>query len=267
MKKKNIVRVLLILLVIYAIVGIYIYVYQESYFFRPDSISKDHQYSYDHQYDEYFIPISNEDTLHLLHVKTDSVKKGDIIFYHGNGGNAGGYYYKLRKYLDKGFDLWLPEYPGYGKSVGKYSQENFYEFSLQAYKFIQKHLDTLPHYIYGWSLGTGPASYVAQGSQAKHLILETPYANWVDLFQIHLKVFPAKMLCRYHFSVKENLSHVFLPVTIFIGSDDEVIPMKHSLALKEVLKPIDTMLILNRGTHTNLDTYSHFRSRMNVILQ
>ena len=74
--------------------------------------------------------------------------------------------------------------------------------------------------VYGKSLGSGIASYLASKKDCRRLILETPYYSIPDLFSI-MRRYIRHHACRIlSFQPDEYLKEVKAPVTIFHGNDD-----------------------------------------------
>ena len=79
-------------------------------------------------------------------------------------------------------------------------------------------------FIYGKSIGTGIASHLASVKDCKRLILETPYYSIEALFSHYAFIYPVRWMSKYHFPTYQYLKKVDAPVTIFHGTNDEVIP-------------------------------------------
>ena len=85
----------------------------------------------------------------------------------------------------------MPDYPGFGKSTGKLSEQILYDEALQVYKW--------PHTIpagtdyYLWKIVRyGIAAQLASIRDCRRLILETPYYSITSLKAYMLDVRPLK---------------------------------------------------------------------------
>lgn len=115
-------------------------------------------------------------------VNTDTV----ILYCHGNADNMDHYWtrQKLLSYVGGlgRFGVLMFDYPGYGMSDGEPTEENMYEATNGALKWLQKKgLTNDRLVIYGFSLGSaaacravGAKSFVLQPNK---IILESPFAN------------------------------------------------------------------------------------------
>ena len=70
----------------------------------------------------------------------------------------------------------------------------------------------------------------------------------------------------YKIPTYEFLKLVKSPVTIFHGTEDEVIPLRNALKLKKSLKAGDGFLLIKNGKHNNLFEFSTFMSSLDSIL-
>ena len=116
----------------------------------------------------------------------------------------------------------------------------------------QVHSDSI--IVYGKSIGTGIAAYVAANSNCRQLILETPYYSMKVLAGHYFPIYPVNSLIKYSFPVHYYLKKVQAPITVFHGTKDEVVPYKHSRWLKEENKNIELITIEN-GKHNNLSAF------------
>jgi hypothetical protein len=119
--------------------------------------------------------------------------------------------------------------------------------------------------IYGKSIGTGVASYVASNKNCQQLILETPYYSIPSLAKHYFPIYPVNWMIKYSFPIHHYLKKVKSPITIFHGTEDEVVPYKQSKWLKEENKKIE-LITIQGGEHNNLATYTLFQKKMDSLL-
>ena len=159
------------------------------------------------------------------------------------------------------------DYPGYGKSTGSISEILLYDEALEVYRLA---LEKFPAYkitIYGKSLGTGIASKLASIKPCKQLILETPYYNFTSLVQHYAFMYPINVMINYKFATNLCLPKINVPITIFHGTADRVVPLNNAIKLKQLLKPTDAFNIINNGTHNNLYDFPEMRLAINKLLR
>ena len=121
--------------------------------------------------------------------------------------------------------------------------------------------------LYGRSLGTGIASYVASKNNPRMIILETPYFNFTSLVQAHVPVFPAGPSLKYKFRTNRYLQDLDCPIYMFHGTEDIVVPYKQGRRLYEYLGPEKASLfVVEGGSHNNLDEFEEYWTQMREIL-
>src|SRR6478672_6791919 len=128
-KKRRIFRILQYCIIIYCGIGIALYYLQEKFLFHPVVLSSDHRYMFSTPFEEFNVPFNEDDTMNMLRFY-DSTKprKGAVLFYHGNMDNIDHYASYAPFFTSRGYECWMPDYPGYGKSRGKRTEKKMYEF-------------------------------------------------------------------------------------------------------------------------------------------
>ena len=57
-----------------------------------------------------------------------------------------------------------------------------------------------------------------------------------------------------------------MPITIFHGTDDGVIPYRCAKKLKEVLKSSDEFITIEKGLHNNLTDFPLYHQKLDSLL-
>ena len=158
------------------------------------------------------------------------------------------------------------DYRTYGKSKGVLNEEAFYTDAQYCYDYLKERYEEASITVYGRSLGTGMATFVASKNNPKQLVLETPYYSITDVAQSRFPVFPANWLLSYKFESFKYMQNIRCPITIFHGTSDYVISYasakKLFLASKD--KNIDFVTI-EGGGHNNLRDYDAYRKKIDVL--
>lgn len=105
--------------------------------------------------------------------------KGTVLYFHGNGQPLADLGYHLRFFTDLGYAVLAPDYPGYGESVGRPNEASAYDTADKAYAYLAdvRKVPAASIVIVGYSVGTGPASWLASKRPAGALVLMAPYAS------------------------------------------------------------------------------------------
>jgi len=101
-----------------------------------------------------------------------------------------------------------------------------------VYKLANSKFDKGNIIVYGKSLGSGIASYLASKKLCRRLILETPYYSIPDLLGSYAPFYPVNSMAHFKLPTGEYLKEVNVPVTIFHGNADWIIPYRCAAKLK-----------------------------------
>ena len=255
-----------IIVITYCSIGIALYYLQDKFLFHPKKLSADHVFNFKIPFTEIQIPVNKSDTISMVKFPPSGPVKGLIVYYHGNLDNVERYEPFVPLFTKKGYEVWMPDYPGYGKSTGERNEKKLYDQAWQVQKMAmgKYHSDSI--FIYGKSLGTGIAAYAASASKCKQLILETPYYSINDLFAHYAFMYPTSMMGNYKIPTWQFLKDVKVPVTIFHGTKDDIIPYSSAKKLKTSLKEADRFITIEGGKHNNLATTEIYRQVMDSLL-
>ncbi len=265
---KKIFRWAKIIIIIYCSIGIALYYLQLNFLFNPEKLDSSYQYKFETPFEEVNIAFNEKDTMSMVKFfPKDSVRKGVVLYWHGNKQNIGRYAKFVNVFTKQGYEVWMEDYPGYGKSTGERTEKKLYEQAMQVYKMAARKYSNDSIVLYGKSLGTGIAAYVAAQTNCRQLILETPYYSIPALFSCYAPIYPTQRMSMYKIPANEYLLRVKYPITIFHGTNDGVIPYRCAQKLKSVLKPADEFITIEDGTHHNLYDFDVYQKKMDSLLQ
>ena len=172
--KKTITRWVKIIVLIYCVIGIALYYAQNYFLFHPIPLARSYQYKFDSPFEEVDIPINNTDTLNLVKFfPAGGVSKGVVLYFHGNKGNINRYAKFVYNFTRQGYEVWMEDYPGFGKSIGERSEKALYQQAQQVYILANSKYNKDSIIIYGKSFGTGIAAYLASIKDCRRLIRNT----------------------------------------------------------------------------------------------
>ncbi|MFT6809967.1 MAG: alpha-beta hydrolase superfamily lysophospholipase [Saprospiraceae bacterium] len=239
---KTFKRVLLVLFCLYVIVCMGLYFIQDSIIFDAHLLDEDHRFR---SGEELKIPVANNISLSTYHLPIDN-PKGVILYFHGNRGNIRRCIRQIERFAPEGYELYMPDYRGYGKSDGLISNEkDFLQDAQKIYDYIKSRHPENQISIVGYSLGTGPATYISANNTPQELILVAPFISFVDLKNRWSSLIP-NFLLKYKLNNRKHILESTCPITILHGTEDEVIPYDSSESL-EALDPERIDLITLQG--------------------
>lgn len=235
--------------------------------FRPVKLKPKHQFRFNARFSEYWIDTTDGLRINALYFPTPTLhKQGLVLYFHGNRDNLQRWGAMHRPFTELGYDFLIPDYRGYGKSEGEPDEHGILQDADLLY---QKALDSWPPekiILYGRSLGSGPASYLAARRKARMLILETPFDHVKGLVKSHLRREKIGFEPSVQFPNVEHLRQAALPILIFHGTRDLVVPYACAVKLKAVLKPGDLFITIQGGSHNNLGKFPEYQYQLEAWL-
>lgn len=266
--KQKIFRWVKIGLAIYAILGTALFYLQEKLLFHPVAVHADSSYHFKQPFTEANILLDKDTKFNIVQFPVnDTPAKSIVLYFHGNRENVNHYAEYARNFTRNGYEVWMPDYPGFGKSTGKLTEAVLYEEALHVYKLARVKYQPQQIILYGRSMGTGIAAQLASIRDCKHLILETPYYSFTSLARLYFWMYPVNQLLHFRLRTHEYLREVTAPVTIFHGTSDGVIPYFNAKRLRTVLKPADEFVTIEGGSHNNLNNYALVQKKLDSLLR
>ena len=148
-----------------------------------------------------------------------------VLYFHGNGGNLAHRAERLRQFALAGFGVLMPEYPGYGGNEGAPSERSLFETAMAALAFLAAQGVGDGHVaVYGESLGTGVAAWLAAGRRFGALVLESPFTSVTALAEERYWFLPVRWLVRDPFDTLGRIGRAEAPVLVVFGERDRVVP-------------------------------------------
>ena len=251
---------------IYVLIGLLLYYFQDKILFHPEKITRDFEFNFSQPFRELNIPVDNDKNLNVVQFTVaDSLRKGVVLYFHGNRKNVTRYAPFAGDFTRNGYEVWMMDYPGYGKSTGERNEQVLYDDAMRVYQIASKNFSPDSIIIYGKSLGTCIATQLASVRSCKRLILETPYYSLDALAKRYFFIYPVRPMTDYTFPTYKFLPAVKAPVTFFHGTKDGTIPYNHSKRLLK-LKPDTELVTINRGKHNNLHDFPQYQRKIDSLL-
>jgi fermentation-respiration switch protein FrsA (DUF1100 family) len=248
--------------VLYLGICLFYFFFQEKLLFVPlGKLSDDVPIELGTSSEEIYLEGLEDGRIHALHIKVNS-PRGCILYFHGNTGNVQRWGPIAEEFTSFGFDVFLPDYRGYGKSRGRRSQEILFSDAKLCYDHVTKAYGEEKICIYGRSLGSAMASWLAGQTKSGGIILETPFNNLRDVAAYHTKIIPVGFLLRYDFKSELHLRHSQSPILIAHGTKDILVPYRLGFKLYKTVKEKAEMLTIPGGHHGDLNGYPVFRERL-----
>ncbi len=165
---------------------------------------------------------------------------GAFLISCGNGGNL-----SHRGHLaadlqqSSGAGVLIYDYPGYGKSEGKPSEEGCYAAGEAAYEWLTTTAKFPADRIVlmGESLGGGTAVELATRHEHRALVLIYTFTSLPSVAKSHFPLLPTQQLMRTRFDNLSKIGRCHRPVFIAHDPSDSVVPFSHGQALFAAANP------------------------------
>ncbi len=263
---------LFILVNIYAILCGGLYFFQESMLFHPEQLPKDFVFEFDDPFEEIYQEGEGGVQLHGLHFPVQNAK-GVILYFHGNAGSVRRWGEITQFFTQKQYAVIVMDYRNYGKSEAGRSkvsnpEQTLYDDSELWYAFAKANYPESQIHVYGRSLGTTFATYVASKNNPKNLTLETPFYSIEDEASYRFKWLPVKRLLKYKMPTFQYINDVSCPITVFHGTEDGVVAYEHGQKLFEVIDTSSKEFItIPDGGHNDLVNFKEYTEAIDRVLK
>ena len=206
--------------VAYVLVVALAYAFQERLIFHPRVLPAD--YAYDWGREEMVLA---PDGTPISTVWVDKPgERGVVVYFHGNVGDNNRGRYQLRNVLDLPYDVVAVDYRGFGKSGGAPESDAQLLQDVQAvYDRVRADYPEDRIHLLGYSLGSGMAAYLAAENAPAHLTLVAPYTSLDDMKDEVFWWLPDGLL-KYHLDTESRIGDIDVPIDIYHGTADRLIP-------------------------------------------
>jgi pimeloyl-ACP methyl ester carboxylesterase len=251
---------------VYCIVGIALYYLQDKLFFHPVVVPKKFTYHFSIPYKEVNLPFNTSSNINIIQFTTPGHAKGVVLYFHGNRENISHYARFAPEFTRNGYEVWMIDYPGFGKSTGEFTEQKMYDWALLMYKLCRARFSKDSIIIFGKSMGSGIAAQLGSIRDTRRLILETPYYSFPSIIGQYAPIYPLNKMIRFKIPTYEYLQNVTAPITIFHGTSDWTIRESNAKRLIPFLKPGDEFVSIEGGGHNDLHQYKIFQQKLDSVL-
>lgn len=177
-----------------------------------------------------------------------------LLWFYGNGENIAAIWPVVREFQPPGTAVLVIDYPGYGGSAGRTTEAGLYDAADAAYAALvaRPGIDPRRIYVYGRSLGSAAATWVAARHPVAGLILESPFTSAAAMARQSYAVLP-RFILRLSLDNLGRMRQIHCPVLVFHGDADRLVPaaMGRNVA-RAASGPVELVLIHDAGHN---DTY------------
>lgn len=247
-----------------------VYSTQDQLIFKAFPLKNDFVYELDYPHDEVFLPTLENTHINGLWFHHQN-SKGVVLFFHGRGKNLNFWSSRAYPFIKKGYDVFIIDYRGFGKSSKGFKESWLLEDGETAYHFLLSHYPENKIVVYGNSMGTSIATWVAATHNPQMLILEAPFYSMVDaasFIKPYIPEFIIRWVLKYHLRTDQWIETVKAPIYIFHGVEDKTVPYEQGQKLYGKIKEREQneMITLPKAGHGNVHQDPLYLEKLDELL-
>lgn len=228
------------------------------------------------KYEDVYFSAADGTRLHGWFLPAQDKAAGTILFLHGNAENVSTHIMSVRWLPERGFNMFLLDYRGYGASAGKPTLAGVQDDVDSALRMliVRPDVDADRLVVFGQSLGGAVAIYnVARSPYRRHiraLVVESAFSSHRRITREKLSDFwltwPFQYPLSWTVSDKYSPSRVVadispIPLLIIHGDRDPIVPLHHGQSLFERAREPKQLWIVPGGGHIQAFQSQGYRDR------
>jgi len=216
-------------------------------------------------YKDIIFESSDGTPLHGWFLPARGKPRGSILFLHGNAENISTHIGSVHWLPAAGYNVFLFDYRGYGKSGGDIELDGIIDDAEAALGKAVELADSTAIIVYGQSVGAAIATYAVAHSQhrnsIKALIIESSFSSYRDIAREKLSQFWLTWLLQYPLSW--TISDQYKPINaiqkippisslLIYSNEDAIIPPHHGQRLYDAAKQPKQLWKIENGRHISI---------------
>lgn len=228
-------------------------------------------------YEDVYFSSSDGLKLHGWWLPATGKAKGTVLFFHGNAENISTHIANVYWLPAQNYNIFLPDYRGYGRSEGVATLEGVQDDVSSAMGYLMKRadIDTERIVILAQSLGGASAIYNVAHSpyraKIKALITESAFSDYRVITREKLASFWLTWPLQWPLSLTIDNDYSPLPVVnkispipllIIHGDIDNVVPLSHGQALFTAAAQPKEMWVVEGGGHIEALRHKKYQTKL-----
>lgn len=233
-------------------------------------------------YEDVFFRSADGLKLHGWWLPAKGQAKGTVLFFHGNAENISTHIGSVYWLPAQNYNVFLPDYRGYGNSEGVPTLAGVQDDLNSAMKYLlqRKDIDTERIVILAQSLGGAMAIYNVAHSpyraKIKALISESAFSDYRDIVREKLASFWLSWPLQWplSFTIDNDYSPINsvalispIPLLIIHGDKDNVVPLVHGQKLFNAAGEPKEMWVVNGGGHIQAFMHKKYQDQLLEYLE
>lgn len=229
------------------------------------------------QYSDIFLTTQDGQNIHGWHLPSKKTNKGNLVFFHGNAQNISTHIASIHWLPEMGYDVYLFDYRGYGRSSGNPHIEGVMLDAKAVLDYVTNDLNLKNIIVFGQSLGGAIALNAVADSNSKEniksVIIDSSFSSFREIAKEKLSSNLFTWLFQYPFSfaftdkykARDAAARISpIPLLILHGNADETIPIHHGRDIFYSAQPPKMFWEIDSGRH--IDSMSKQKNRNQLLI-
>ena len=227
MAQRLIVHVLIIFVIFIVFLIFHLKYYERKGIYFPTADIEFTPQEFNLPYEDVYLT-SDGIKLNAWFIKRDN-PTATILFCHGNAGNISHRVEFIKMFNSAGFDVFIFDYRGYGRSQGKPNESGLYTDALASYKYLvdEKKIPPDSIVVYGESIGGNVAIDLSSKVKVGGLISYAAFTSAIDMGERLFPFIPRgflQIVASVKFDAVSKVKDIQIPKLIMHSRDDEIVP-------------------------------------------
>jgi fermentation-respiration switch protein FrsA (DUF1100 family) len=176
---------------------------------------------------------------------------GAVLVLNGNAGNRADRAPLARALFDRGYEVLIFDYRGYGENEGTPSEEGLALDAEAALAALAEVATSDRLILFGESLGAAVAARLAVTSPPAALVLRSPFPSLQAVAAVHYPYLPTRFLLRDRYDTLQAVAVIKSPILVVAGSSDSIVPTDLSRAVYEAALPNAHWALIENADHND----------------
>ncbi|GIW53397.1 MAG: alpha/beta hydrolase [Gemmatimonadales bacterium] len=197
------------------------------------------------------------------------IKAPGLLWFYGNLESVSGLAPVVRELRLPEAALLILDYRGYGESGGRPTEEGLYRDAEAAWHFLaaRPEVDSSRIAVYGRSLGSAMALYLAERKKVAAVVLDSPFTSARDMARVHYGFLP-RSLVRLSLDNLNRAGKIEAPLLVFHGTEDRIAPPWMGEAVARAGRARELVWIEGAGHNDTYDLgFSAYRRKLHQFLR
>lgn len=199
----------------------------------------------------WFVPAERSTGTGATGTATADEGPATVVVFPGNGGNRAGRVPLARALSQRGHDVLLVDYRGYGGNPGSPTATGLASDARAARAWVDDQHVAAERVVYhGESLGAAVAIELALEQPPAAMVLRSPFTSMAAMVRAHYPLVPPALL-RDRWPSLDRIDDLAVPMLFVGGTADRIVPLAQTRALHDAAENPAALLVIEDAGHND----------------